>query len=46
MSKLHGDTARFHRLRKRKIAKRLKARECRAKLAGAASPVVPAEKAA
>jgi hypothetical protein len=41
MSKTHGDTARFHRLRKQKIAMRLKTRTLRAELdaAAAAKPV-------
>jgi len=37
MSKLHGDTARFHRLRKQKIARRQMARELRLKLATTAA---------
>jgi hypothetical protein len=42
MSKLHGDKARFHRLRKQSIARRLKARELRKKLAVAKlTPATP-----
>ncbi|HEV8412763.1 MAG TPA: hypothetical protein VGQ49_04155 [Bryobacteraceae bacterium] len=33
MSKSHGDKARFHRLRKQSIARRLKVRELRKQLA-------------
>ena len=33
MSKSHGDKARFHRLRKQSIARRLRIRELRKKLA-------------
>jgi len=35
MSKCHGDKARFHRLRKQAIARRLRARELRIELAKA-----------
>jgi hypothetical protein len=42
MSKSHGDKARFHRLRKQGIARRLKIRELRKKLALARPiPVTP-----
>jgi len=42
MSKTHGDKARFNRLRKQSIARRLKARELRKQLALAKpSPVTP-----
>jgi hypothetical protein len=37
LSKSHGDTARFHRLRKKKIANRQKARELRVTLTAAAN---------
>jgi hypothetical protein len=37
MSKVSGDTARFHRIRKQKIARRLKVRELRVKLAAEAA---------
>jgi hypothetical protein len=40
MSKSHGDKARFHRMRKQAIARRLKVRELRKKLA--IVPVPPA----
>ena len=39
MSKQSGDTARFHRVRKQNIARRLKVRELRLKLALAAAPL-------
>ncbi|HWZ30035.1 MAG TPA: hypothetical protein VNX18_01800 [Bryobacteraceae bacterium] len=35
MSKLHGDKARFHRLRKQSVARRQKVRELRDKFAAA-----------
>jgi len=38
MSKSHGDKARFHRLRKQSIARRVKARELRKKLALVPAP--------
>jgi hypothetical protein len=38
MSKLHGDKARFNRLRKQNIERRRKARELREKLAMLHSP--------
>ena len=38
MSKQSGDTARAHRIRKQNIARRLKVRELRVKLALAAVP--------
>jgi len=42
MSKSHGDKARFHRLRKQSIARRLKVRELRKQLALAKpAPVTP-----
>ena len=37
MSKTHGDTARFHRLRKQNIARRLMVRQLREKLILAAT---------
>jgi hypothetical protein len=37
MSKNHGDTARFHRLRKQKAARRLVVSKLRLKLAAAAA---------
>ena len=40
MSKQHGDKARFHRIRKQNIARRLSARELRDRLASVAAPVV------
>jgi len=40
MSKKHGDTARFHRIRKQNIARRLMVRELRAKIAAAAAPAL------
>jgi hypothetical protein len=40
MSKLHGDKARFHRLRKQSIARRSMVRELRLKLAAAVVPAV------
>ena len=40
MSKQHGDKARFHRIRKRNIARRLSVRELRDRLASVV--VVPA----
>jgi hypothetical protein len=43
MSKTCGDTARFHRLRKAKIARREKVRELRAKLGIAAAPAAVPE---
>jgi hypothetical protein len=39
MSKQSGDTARFHRVRKQNIARRLKVRELRLKLALVAVPL-------
>jgi hypothetical protein len=44
MSKTCGDTARFHRLRKQRIANRMKVRALRAAIAAkkAAEPVKPA----
>jgi hypothetical protein len=44
MSKTCGDTARFHRLRKQRIAMRMKVRELRAAIAAkkAAEPPKPA----
>ena len=44
MSKMCGDTARFHRIRKRKIARRQSVRELRAAMeaAKAAKPAKPA----
>jgi len=38
MSKLHGDKARFHRIRKQNIDRRRKVRELRDRLALAAAP--------
>ena len=38
MSKLHGDKARFHRLRKQSIERRRKARELRNRMASAPVP--------
>jgi hypothetical protein len=38
VSKLHGDKARFHRIRKQNIARRLKVRELRQSLAAAKVP--------
>ena len=37
MSKLHGDKARFHRIRKQNIDRRRKVRELRDRLAAAAA---------
>jgi hypothetical protein len=45
MSKTHGDKARFHRLRKQNIARRLMVRELRLKLAAAPVPAVVPVKA-
>jgi hypothetical protein len=45
MSKNSGDTARFNRLRKQKIAKRQMVRELRLKLAATAAPVESPAKA-
>jgi hypothetical protein len=44
MSKLHGDKARFHRIRKQNTARRLKMRELRQKLAMAAAHAAPVVK--
>jgi hypothetical protein len=38
VSKLHGDKARFHRIRKQNIARRLKVRELRQALTAAKVP--------
>jgi hypothetical protein len=40
MSKQHGDKARFHRIRKQNIARRLSVRELRDKLASVIVPAV------
>lgn len=45
MSKLHGDKARFHRLRKQSIARRQMVRALRLKLAQPVAPAEPAPKA-
>ncbi len=42
MSRLHGDKARFHRLRKQSIERRRKVRELRDKLALAPAPGIEA----
>ncbi|MEO8029045.1 MAG: hypothetical protein ABI823_21370 [Bryobacteraceae bacterium] len=45
MSAVRGDTSRFHRLRKKKIARRMKTRELKAEIAAKAEANAAAKKA-